>query len=148
MAALIEKLFPRLNERGFEITSPRDPDYNCVAWAAGDVKRWWWPGEPLFTYWPPEVSREESIASFVEAFSTLGYEKCADAGVDAGFEKVAIFCSTDGVPTHVARQTTNGTWTSKLGGLEDINHMDLNGVSGHEYGKAVEYLRRPKAAST
>jgi hypothetical protein len=36
---LLERLFPALKEAGFDVTSPRDAGYNCVAWAAGDVTR-------------------------------------------------------------------------------------------------------------
>ena len=70
---LLERLFPSLKEAGFDVTSPRDPGYNCVAWAAGDVTRWWWPAESPFAHWPAGVEREESLTSFIEAFATLGY---------------------------------------------------------------------------
>jgi len=102
MRDLIERLFPRLRESRFEITSPADPSYNCVAWAAGDVGRWWWPGEAMFTYWPADVIREQSIASFVMAFETLGYLPAVSGSHDPQFEKVAIFASADGTPTHMA----------------------------------------------
>jgi hypothetical protein len=119
MREFIERLFPRLQQTSFEITSPRDGTYNCVAWAAGDVQRWWWPGDAMFTYWQLGVIREQSISSFVIAFSTLGYEASASAGYEPQFEKVAIFASPDGTPTHMARQLADGSWTSKLGSLED-----------------------------
>lgn len=37
-AALIER-FPGLSSTSFKITSPFDPTYNCIAWAAGDTRR-------------------------------------------------------------------------------------------------------------
>ncbi|PYQ29250.1 MAG: hypothetical protein DMF56_13350 [Acidobacteria bacterium] len=142
MREIIEQLFPRLRESGFEITSPPDPTYNCVAWAAGDITRWWWPAESPFSYWPAEVRRDESVASFLEAFATIGYEITDSGDVETTFEKVAVFASSDGIPTHVARQLIDGTWTSKLGRLEDIGHTVVNGVSGSEYGNAVLFLKR------
>ena len=145
MRDVIEQLFPRLHD-GFEITSPSEPAYNCVAWAAGEIKRWWWPAEPPFSYWPDGVLREESVTSFIEAFATLGYEVTSDADLETGFERVAIFASSDGVPTHVARQLPNGTWTSKLGSMEDIAHVDVNSVSGTAYGDVVVFLRRHRSA--
>lgn len=48
----LEELFPGLRETEYTLTSPEDRGYNCIAWAAGDLSRWWWPdatalGEPM-----------------------------------------------------------------------------------------------------
>ncbi|SRR6266498_1468974 len=142
MRDVLEVLFPHLRDAGFEITSPPDPTYNCVAWAAGDVARWWWPSEPTFAYWPVDVEREETVASFIRAFATLGYEIASSGAFEAGFEKVAIFASGDGVPTHVARQLGDGSWTSKLGSLEDISHIEPTAVEGFDYGNVMAFLKR------
>ena len=99
---VFERLFPALRRVGFEVTSPRDQRYNCVAWAAGDVTRWWWPAESPFAYWPPGTGREESVDSFIQAFAILGYERALSGDLEPQFEKVAIFASNDGVPTHMA----------------------------------------------
>lgn len=146
MRELLEQLFPRLRNTTFEITSPRDGRYNCIAWAAGETHRWWWPGEALFSFWPAGVERQESLASFVAAFATLGYEPSASGDHDPDYEKVAIFTSSDGVPTHMVRQLPNGSWTSKLGGLEDIAHVKVSGVAGAEYGHVVAVLQRRRAS--
>jgi hypothetical protein len=95
----------------------------------------------------PPVNREESLSSFIDAFGTLGYELADSGGYERGFEKVAIFASTDHVPTHMARQLVDGSWTSKLGRLEDIAHVDVNGVGGTEYGEVVAFLRRIRSTS-
>ncbi len=65
----LEAIFPNLNSEPYLITSLVTPQYNCIGWAVGDT-RFWWPTAPEYApyYWPPEVSREESIESFVEAF--------------------------------------------------------------------------------
>jgi hypothetical protein len=141
MRDVISHLFPRLAGESFDITSPRDVRYNCIAWAAGDVKRWWWPAEPPFAYWPAGVLREESVASFIAAFESLGYESTPSGEHDPAFEKVAVFASADGTPTHAARQLADGSWTSKIGRLEDISHTDVNGVAGGDYGEVVAFLR-------
>lgn len=39
----IEKAFPNLQIRGYSITSPATPEYNCIAWAAGEAQSWWEP---------------------------------------------------------------------------------------------------------
>jgi len=41
--------------------------------------------------------------------------------VGTRFEKIAIYAA-GGVPTHAAKQTSDGRWKSKLGGWEDIEH--------------------------
>ena len=46
----------------------------------------------------------------------------------------------------LARQIAGGAWTSKLGGLEDIRHVEVAGVAGSEYGAAVTFLKRKKPA--
>ncbi|HMD98104.1 MAG TPA: hypothetical protein VKM93_12350 [Terriglobia bacterium] len=38
--------FPNLNAGNHEITSAASRLYNCIAWAAGDTQRWWWPDDP------------------------------------------------------------------------------------------------------
>jgi hypothetical protein len=146
MRELIAQLFPYLRTTEFDITSPRDGRYNCVAWAAGDTRRWWWPGEEPFSFWPAGVPREESLPSFVAAFATLGYETAASGDHDPDYEKVAIFASSEGVPTHMVRQLPTGSWTSKLGGLEDIIHLDVAGVAGTEYGQVVAFLQRRRSS--
>ena len=40
---------------------------------------------------------------------------------------------------------STGRWTSKLGGLEDIEHASPAELEGTEYGKVAQYMR--KAAS-
>src|ERR1044071_4947969 len=96
----LERLFPALKEAGFDVKSPQDSRYNCVAWAAGDATRWWWPAESPFAYWPAGVDREESLTSFIQAFAALGYEPAGSGDHEPEFEKVAIFASREGVPTH------------------------------------------------
>jgi hypothetical protein len=147
MTEAIQQLFPRLREGEFQITSQRDTRYNCVAWAAGDMRRWWWPAESPFAFWPPKVKREESISSFIDAFGTLGYELTDSSDHEEEIEKVAIFASADRIPTHVARQLADGSWTSKLGRLEDIAHVEVGSVGGSDYGEVAAFLRRRRTAS-
>ncbi len=85
---------------------------------------------------------DDNLPAFVAAFETLGYEPCADGALEGGFEKIAIYRSPSGVQ-HVARQLGTGRWTSKLGGLEDIEHDSPTELEGVEYGRVVQYLRRP-----
>ena len=143
----IRSQFPRLKRTSFLISSPETPTYNCIAFAAQDVQRWWWPS-PSY-YWPPNVDRAENLQTFIAAFATLGYEACADGSIERGFEKVALFANAQGKPTHAARQLPNGRWTSKLGNDEDINHS-IYGLEGGQYGDVAQYLKRkltPRSAN-
>lgn len=134
------RLFPGLRNTSFQITSPQDPSYNCVAWATRDDQALWWPS--AFAYWPRRVRRQETVAAFVEMFRSLGYSRCIADSLEPNFEKVAIFADRDGVPTHVARQLPGGNWTSKIGRLEDITHESLRALTGAEYGKVAAILKK------
>jgi len=138
---MIERLFPNLIE--YETTSPQTIEYNCIAWAFDDNKRWWWPDPYNQYYWPPEIPRVESVDNFVKAFEALGYTVCDGPELEEGFEKIAIYANQYGKPTHAAKQLESGMWTSKLGKLEDITH-DADGISGNLYGNVVIVLKRSK----
>jgi hypothetical protein len=149
MVEPLESLFPGLHPGRFQITSPKSTVYNCIAWAAGDTDNWWWPDDDLDNeaiFWPPGIAREETLAAFVAAFSTLGFVACDEEEYEPGYEKVALFAHVDGVPTHAARQLPAGRWSSKLGFLEDIEH-ELHDLSGSAYGTVVQVLKRPTASN-
>ncbi len=135
------KNFPDLEATGGKLTSPQTPAYNCIAWAAGDQTRWWWPFPG--GYWPPSVPATLELASFVQAFATVGYAPCADGSIEIGFEKVALYW-LNGKPTHAARQLPSGAWTSKLGRDVDIEHHVAQGVCGPAYGVVATFLRRSR----
>ena len=135
------QIFPALVKSHFRLTSPATRLYNCIAWAAEDDERWWWPDVEGDYYWPPTVPRAETLEAFKLAYTELGYQECASPDHEIGWQKVAIFVDTLGKPTHAARQLSSGTWTSKCGRLEDIEH-DLEGVEGDSYGRAVCFMRR------
>ena len=141
MVNLIEQIFPGLAGKDFKVTSAKDADYNCIAWAAGVNDDWWWPGAPGRTHWPAGVPREERIEAFRLVFGTLGFELSSTEEMEAGFEKIAIFANTHGVPKHAARQLPTGRWTSKLGKMEDIEH-DLRDIEGDVYGAVVLVMKR------
>lgn len=131
---------PHLARMGYTITSPSDDSYNCIAWAAGDDTRWWWPNDPY--YWPPGAPADETIGAFAKAFETLGFSTCGDASLEPGYEKVAIYADQHLVPTHAARQLPTGKWTSKLGQHVDLAH-DFDAVTGPLYGQVIQLMRRP-----
>jgi hypothetical protein len=137
-----EREFPNLVRTGYRVTSPIDRRYNCFAWAANESDRWWNPLEPENPYyWMNGVPAELTIAAFIQAYGRLGFEICAGVELEVGFEKIALYTTSEGEPTHAARQLTNGKWTSKLGRWEDIEH-ELEGLVCEMYGSVKVLLKR------
>lgn len=134
--ALVQ-LFPGLAQSPFEITSQPTPDYNCIAWAAGDTDNFVWPG----VFWPAEMPRKVTRKSFVRFFEGIGYRVCANPDPEDGQEKIALY-EHEGIPTHAARLLMDGRWSSKLGSEHDISHA-LDALNGHEYGEPVVFMKRP-----
>lgn len=139
----LEAEFPRLNNLGYRITSPQSNYYNCIAWAARDLNRWWWPDPNQQYYWPEEALRQEVLEAFIQAFSLLGFVRCDNAELEPGIEKIAIYVDSNNKPKHAARQLVSGKWTSKLGRNVDIEH-ELDGLIGTEYGNVGCILKRPE----
>lgn len=133
--------FPNLSPENSNLTSPVDEGYNCIAWAAGDTGRWWWPDAQEQNYWPPNIPRIENLECFELAYQHLGYSSRTDSTLESGSEKIAIFANEQGKPTHASRQLPNGWWTSKLGPQIDIEH-ELTAVEGPTYGKVAIILAR------
>ena len=95
------------------------------------------------TYWPPGVVAFSTTNAHTAAFVAIGYEICDSADLEDGYEKVAIYANSEGAPSHAARQLASGSWTSKMGGAEDIEHSSPERLSGDWYGDPVVFLRRP-----
>lgn len=141
-----EMRFPRLNREIYRVTSPATDVYNCMAWAAGDTTMSWWPAADY--YWPEYAPLEETLASFQAVFEGMGYSECESDALEAGYEKTAVYVDEEGVPTHAARQLLTGTWTSKLGDWEDIEHESLIALENAPlmnslYGTVALVLRSP-----
>lgn len=143
MTSSLEEKFPNLRVVAYEVASPETQEYNCIAWAAGDTERWWWPDLMEQEYWPASVPRNDTIEIFILAFRTLGYERCETPEFEPGFEKIALYLNSAGRPRHAARQLPDGYWTSKLGDWQDINHATLDGLVCPDYGTPEVFLKRP-----
>jgi hypothetical protein len=134
--------FPSLSQDGFDITSAEDVHYNCIAYASGDTKQWWWPVKRHGNFWPNDVPAEETLNAFQVLFEKQGYRRCRTHGLQRSYERVAIF-TLGGAPTHAARQLEDGHWSSKLGVHEDIMHA-LRGLEHSTYGTVAAVMRRPR----
>ncbi len=149
----LKRDFENLKDGEFVPTSRPDSDYNCVAWAAGETVRNWWPEKDVRAkrYWPKGIARVASEENFAAAFRTLGYSRCESADLEPSYEKVAHFVSSVakpfdpvGTPTHMAIQLPDGKWSSKLGISEDISHDKLDAIGGWEYGKVKQIYKRKR----
>ena len=126
----------------------RTANYNCIAFAASETDRWWWPAGGDSDFWPAEAPREESLPAFVAAFESLGYQICSDGNPELGYDKVVLY-ALDGRPKHAARQEREtAMWLSKLGPSFDIAHYKVEDLGGDEYGEPVCYLRKPTNGMT
>lgn len=146
---MLKKAFPGLNDdKDFKLTSAATPDYNCIAWAYQKDDQWMQPpGEqPWYdgvTFWPDGVSKTLEIDSLIEAFKTKSYEICDSEDYESGFMKVALYCDpTKKKWTHAARQHKDGTWTSKLGQSNDIQHGNPHTIEGDNYGEVYCIMKR------
>ncbi len=138
-AALLAASFPNLARAGFEIVAQPSARYNCIAYAAGDTSRWWWPDG--VSYWPAWAPLTDSIASLTAVFSGQGYKLCDDGGVAAGCQKAALY-ESDGKMQHAALQMPNGRWRSKMGKGPLIEHHSPDSLSGGIYGHAAITMQR------
>ena len=139
--ARLAAAFPNLAHAGFEIVGQPSERYNCIAYAAADTSRWWWPDG--ISYWPPWATRTESIASLKEVFAGQGYEVCDAGGGAAGDEKVALY-EWNGKMQHAALQMPNGRWRSKMGQGPVIEHHNPDALSCGIYGRATIIMRRAR----
>ena len=148
----IEELLPALSGY-FEITSPANEAYNCVAWCLNDTKNYWWPAPFKLpgVYWPPGIKKEETVEAFIALFEDQSFIKCESRDFELDHDKIAIFGAPLGTPTHAARwrQEDRG-WNSKLGEENDILHHSLESIEGEVYGRVVQVMKRnrsPKLAT-
>lgn len=145
--------FPQLaNDNHFDITSDATPDYNCIAWAQGRNDCWMWPrtkANPYdldgIGYWPDsDIHDSADVSLFIDAFMAEGYEVCGqDTTSEDSYSKIALFVK-DGTTEciHAARQTSDGTWTSKMGEYNDISHGSPQSLEGKHYGQLYCVMKR------
>lgn len=148
---LFRKQFPLLaGDNNFEISSPKTPDYNCLAWALHFDNRWMQP--PSITlppmdsvyYWPEGALQGTSIDCLVDAYRKKGFVICDNPDFEKEYQKIALyFHPENGDWTHAARQLRNGFWTSKMGSSHDIQHSSPYVLEGAIYGKVYCIMRRP-----
>jgi len=142
----LEEDCPGLRQSPYTLKSPRDPGYNCIAYAVGDLQNWWDDlGVPDNVrvngyYWPPGIPNAGTIAGWIKVFEIHGYRATDDSSLEPEYEKVAIYGSDIGAE-HAARQKASGIWVSKMGKGVDIEHT-LEGLEGDFPGKVIKIMKR------
>ncbi len=141
----VEECWPNLAIDNHHETSEASKKYNCIAWAIGITnERWapytghkWFPGLKKIREFPGD-----DIEAHKQGFATIGYMECFNGDKEEDFEKIALYVKGRSVE-HVAKQITNGHWTSKLGKkYHDIEHYSLHALEGTLYGDAIIFMKR------
>ncbi len=138
----LEAEFPGLLSTAYEVTSPHDPKYNCIAFAIGDLNHFWYDANVKGYYWPPGEPSADTLEGWLRVFAIHGYTETDDGSLEPSYEKIAIYAGTEG-PEHVARQKASGLWTSKMGKGRDIDHFGLAALEGELFGRVVKIMKRP-----
>ena len=89
---------------------------------------------------PPSATREYSILAYEQALRSEGHERCSERFHEDGYARLALYAKGE-MPTHAARETADGRWTSKIGLDIDMSHR-LEGLEGREYGTVQTVFRR------
>jgi hypothetical protein len=133
--------FPNLTPTNHRVIGPAGYEYNCIAWACGNVRRWWQPG-PL-CHWPITSDPDDaSIDNLLAALVAVGFSTCPEGAIEAGFEKIAVY-ATPTEYTHAARLLPTGKWSSKLGQDALIEHDTPEDIAGGIYGAVIQFMKRP-----
>jgi hypothetical protein len=71
----IDREIPVLAAAGYEITSEASIVYNCIAWAIGDISRWWecdedGPIDVPGCYWPAGAKQGFGLDALISAYWT------------------------------------------------------------------------------
>jgi len=140
----LAEIFPKLSASHWEKRSDPEKHYNCLAWAFGSNNEWWESLRYQGYYWPTGIPREDTVDNWVKIAEIHGFELCADAELEIGFEKLAIYVDRFGDPGHIVRSADDGGWLSKLGKLEDIWHDSLEAIECEAYGTASIFLKKSR----
>lgn len=132
---------PRATDWNWRITSNPDDAYNCFAHALHDCHHFIWPDPEGQLSWPDDLKREDTVACIVEFLMRLEFSLCDNYAREPNIQKIAIY-TKGGEPTHLARQTADGQWTSKMATGIDIVHTDLAALEDGELGRATVFLKR------
>jgi hypothetical protein len=116
--------------------------YNCLSRVLGDKNRWL--SSSCLLNSEPLTDETKSIYTTADAFfATRGYQRDSTltTAISPGYSRIGLYFKDAKTSPHVALQTGEDRWLSKLGQLGELQHglMDLK---GRDYGNpAVTYSR-------
>jgi len=137
----------------------RNMFYNCIAHSLGFDDIWVWPqfsGLTLYprerygnkegrSFWPNNVSLEETLNAFLEMYSLFGYKKCNNIDYEPGYRKIVIYGKNNNEVTHAAL-VHDGYCTSKMGPYVLISHKPES-IVGEQYGHILTAVKRKDVIS-
>jgi hypothetical protein len=150
------KSFPELShDPHFKLLDKPNPDYNCIAYAAGVLNEWWseLPAnqKPPIVFdgvkynWPFDAPNDMKLSTLIYIFSNFKYEVCSDGNYEPGYRKICIYGKSKDLASHAARQNvsdaTKVTWTSKLGKSSLIQHGTPYTICGDAYGDVIQFMK-------
>ena len=139
--AEVEIDFPALIGKHYHL-SAEDFNYNCLAYAVGDLSNWWEPPKQAGRYWPDGFPPDTTIRTVESIVAVFGFTVEIDPMSVPDTEAIAIYADGNDW-THFAR-FSNGHWSSKLGEGHDVENIDIADLEGAMYGKIAKVLSRPK----
>jgi hypothetical protein len=132
----IERHFPNLKiGENSSHKSKKGDDYNCAAWAI-ELKEGW------IEFKDEHGNLDLRLETYISYYENLGFSQTDTIQLEEGVIKIAIYTDAKKEFTHVARQLSNGIWTSKIGDWEDIEHTTLEAVGGKSYGNPAVIMRK------
>lgn len=134
--------FPNINSEHLKVLTDGDGHYNCIASAFGDTKKFWWPDDDYGLFWPDDVQKTNDVESFDDLMIRKLGGSITNELVEPGYVKIALYTDENGEPTHMARQQSDGRWSSKLGGAYLILH-DLHEMEDGNYGNVEKIYKVP-----
>jgi len=134
---------PNIRPSNYTKTSEYTDTYNCVGWAIG-LTGWFQPYPKRYKWIGARPTHlDDRVETYIGLFKSVGFTLCEDPSVEQGFEKIAIY-DKDGAFRHVAKQLPCGSWSSKVGEMEDILHAQLEPLEfPSKYGRVKFYMKRP-----
>ncbi len=138
---MIDSRFPNSEYHEYEIHSPFDLKYNCIAWAVDDDQNWWEPLNEPGNYWPPNTRFDYSPECLIEAYQEIGYIICDNGDFEEGYKKIALYKKDNFEYSHAAKQLNKFLWSSKLGPQFDIIHTLFCLKDGY-YGNIFCFMKK------
>jgi hypothetical protein len=68
----------------------KDPRFNCVAYAVGDLTQFWYDVNIKSYHWPPGARNSDAMEAWTDVFRFHGCHETDDRSLEPEYEKIAI----------------------------------------------------------